>query len=167
MAVEIDRHWYQCITTQFEERENLTVYHRDFLDFELPKHPYKVFANIPFAIEGKVIRKLIEAQQPPTDCYLVVMKELAQRLSGREGNNMFVMMHSPWFEFAISHHFQPTDFVPRPNVSAVLFHFHQRKQSLLSWRERQQYQRFVELAFHNGQPIRNNLRKRFSIQKID
>ena len=122
IAVELDAHWYRHIQHIFAEVDNLTLYQADILSHPLPRLPYKVFANIPFAIEGKVIRKLLDDQNPPQDCYLVVMRELAHRLILQSGS-MFSAMYRPWFEFSIVYRFNPTDFTPTPNVRAVLFRF--------------------------------------------
>lgn len=37
----------------------------DFLDMDLPKEPYKVFANPPFHLSSKILHKLIESPNPP------------------------------------------------------------------------------------------------------
>src|SRR5512139_1904971 len=58
VAVEIDTEKYAYLKQKFNRINNLTLYLGDFLDFELPSLPYKVFANIPFSTEGKIIRKL-------------------------------------------------------------------------------------------------------------
>ena len=67
---------------RFINYPNLDIIWADFFSFQLPKTPYKIFANIPFSIEGKIVRKLIDSQNPPEDCYLVMREELAKRLVG-------------------------------------------------------------------------------------
>ncbi|MBI5151653.1 MAG: 23S ribosomal RNA methyltransferase Erm [Candidatus Pacebacteria bacterium] len=165
IAVEIDAHWYQYLQEKLENLSNVTVYRQDFLEFTLPRLPYKVFANIPFAIEGKVVRKLLEDANPPYDCYLVVMKELAQRFC--MGHTMFSAMHSPWFDFSIAHYFDRCDFTPMPNVDAVLLRIVQKSMLLLPWQERKRYMRFIQTAFCDGQAVRHNLKRIVSLEKID
>lgn len=167
LAIEIDPQWAEYTKQKLQEKKNLTVYTQDFLQWKLPTTPYKVFANIPFAIEGKIIRKLIEADNPPQDCYLVVMDELAERLSGKKGLNLFYVTHAPWFDFSIDYVFQSTDFTPVPNIQSVLFHFEQKKEPLLPWKKRAQFQQFIELGFGNGDIIRKNLSKKYPTQSID
>jgi len=159
LAVEIDPHWYAYVQHRFMYAQNLTLYKADVLQFKLPSLPYKVFANIPFSIEGKIVRQLIDAQHPPKDCYLVIMKNLAYRLSGRCGENLFSLMHKPWFNFSIIHHFQKTDFTPTPNVEAVLFRFTKNEKPLLSWNERVRYQKFMKIGFGQGLPVMKNLKR--------
>ena len=167
IAVELDAQWYRYLQEKFRIVNNLTLYQADFLTHSLPVLPYKVFANIPFAIEGKIIRKLIESPNPPLDSYLVVMGELAYRLSAQHRENMFSVMHKPWFDFSIAYRFRPQDFTPIPSVHPVLFRFTMKSSPLLPWEERKQYREFVQKAFADGQPVRNNLRKLYPVQHID
>ena len=159
IAVEIDTYWYNYLKEKFEQVENLTLYNYDFLNFNLPALPYKTFANIPFAIEGQIIRKLIDAPNPPKDCYLVMMKELAYRLSAPYKDNQFSIMHKPWLEFSIVHHFQAKDFIPIPNVKAVLLKISQRKEPLLPFSEKKLYHKFIKTGFKFGLPVSKNLKK--------
>ena len=177
MAVELDNQCFNHLQKKFPTTDNLTLYHADFLTHPLPKLPYKVFANIPFAIEGKIIHKLIEAQNPPTDCYLVVMSQLAYRLAQSKltrsktvflkRETMFSALHRPWFDFSIAYHFRRFDFTPVPQVNAVLFRFTKKQLPLLPWAERKVYQRFVKRAFVNGRPLRNNLKTIYALDQID
>jgi 23S rRNA (adenine-N6)-dimethyltransferase len=166
LAVEIDRYWYHFLQNKFGQTKNITLYNQDFLHVKLPSMPYKVFANIPFAIEGKIIRRLIEATNPPTDAYLVMMKELAYRLSAPHKENLFSIMHKPWFVFSIYHHFKPTDFTPVPSVQSVMLRFTKRKEPLLPWKEKTMYQMFIHHGFGQGTPTFYNLKKRFGHQRV-
>lgn len=167
IAVEIDPQWYQYLQQEFRTASNLIVYNRDFLSYPLPKGPYKVFANIPFAIAGKIIRKLLEAANPPHDTYLVIQKELAYRLRTKHKENMFSLLYKPWFVFTIPYHFDPYDFTPVPSVQPVLFRFTKRSQPLLPMVKKQTYQKFVHTAFGQGQPIRQNLLRMFPSNQVD
>lgn len=127
IAVEIDKNLYKSLQTKFSDNKNLSLFNCDFLDFQLPNKSYKVFANIPFAIEGKIIRKMIESNNPPDDCYLVLDQKLATRLIASYQENLFSLLHKPWFDFSIPYVFKPTDFTPVPNVKIVLFRFKKDK----------------------------------------
>jgi len=166
IAVEIDSHWYRYLQTKFKNADNLTLYHVDILDFRLPALPYKVFANIPFSIEGKIIRKLIDDRNLPDDCYLVMMKEVAYRLAAPYKDNMFSITHKPWFDFSIYHHFRRTDFEPVPSVDVVMLRFTKRTDPFLPWEERMKYQKFVEIGFGHGQPVFQNLKKIHGRQRV-
>jgi 23S rRNA (adenine-N6)-dimethyltransferase len=158
IAIELDGYWCDYLKWKFGKKSNLRIYHRDFLLFPLPKKPYKVFANIPFSIEGQIIRRLIESQNPPKDCYLVVVKELAYRLCAPYKQNLFSITHKPFFDFSIYHHFRKTDFTPATSVDCVVMYFILRNEPLLPFKERRDYQFFVKRGFGQGLPIYRNLR---------
>ncbi len=165
-GVEIDARWCEYLQKKFRDAHNFTLYQADILSYTLPAHPYKVFANIPFSIEGKIIRKLIDDAHPPQDCYLVVMKELANRLCGNYGENMFSLMHKPWFDFSMIYNFRNTDFEPVPNVEAVLFRCMLKTVPLLPIAEKERYMRFITDGFGNGEAVYKNLVKKFGREKI-
>lgn len=159
LAMEIDIYWHKYLRNRFKDAKNLTLYQDDILSFKLPSLPYKVFANIPFSIEGKIVRYLIEAKNPPIDCYLVVMKELGYRFSAPYRENWFSFAHKPWFDFSIYHEFRRTDFIPSPNVDSVMLRFKKRTQPLLPWAERERYLKFLRCGFGQGEPVWKNLSK--------
>lgn len=159
IAVELDPRLVLHLRRQFPNDPNLTLISGNFLDFPLPREEYKVFANIPFSIEGEIVRKLIDDPHPPRDCFLVIVKELAERLSGYPHENQFSLKHQPWFEFAIIHRFARTDFVPRPRVKAVLWRIRKRDQPLVPWPERNRYWDLIEQGVGRGEPLKFNFRR--------
>jgi len=129
IAIELDSQLFAQLKTNFRYVDNLAVYHQNFLNFQLPKTTYKVFANIPFAIEGQIIRKLIDNSNPPDDCYLVLNKQLANRLVANFKENLFSIIHKPFFGFEICYQFKKTDFAPMTSVDTVLFRFTKKTKS--------------------------------------
>ncbi len=166
IAVEIDQKLVLHLQKQFLENNKFDLYLADFLNFHLPISQYKVFANIPFSIEGKIIRKLIEDKNPPNDCYLVVRKDLAERLIGKLGNNMFFVKHSPWFNFEICYYFSRRDFIPNPSMDCVMLRITKKTAPLISIEEKQHYQKLIEYMFINGRPVKVTLRELISKEKL-
>src|SRR5438309_1509706 len=95
-----------------------------------------------------------------------MMKELAYRLAAPYRDNMFSLMHKPWFDFSIYHHFQPTDFTPVPSVDVVMLRFTKRKNPLLPWNEKTNYQKFIQAGFANGLPVYRNLKQKYGHKKV-
>lgn len=84
IACEIDPRLIAALHTRFKGAGNLRLFQQDFLALPLPQAPYKVFANIPFAMTGEVVRKLLQAAQPPwTAIWLSSKKPLASSPLGR------------------------------------------------------------------------------------
>ena len=65
IAIEKDEGFYLKLKKKFGDVDNLELVHYDFLNFELPHYPYKVFANTPFIITADVIRKLTSDKNFP------------------------------------------------------------------------------------------------------
>ena len=166
IAVEIDPRMVTVCQTRFKSAPHLTLIRQDFLNYELPQQSYKVFANIPFAIEGKIIRKLLNTANPPTDCFISIRKELAYRLAGVPRNNQFAMIHKPFFEFFIVHEFRSQDFQPRTQVDVAFLRVKKQPLPLIPWKQRTEYRTFIRLAFNNGRPIFNNLKQSYPRQKL-
>lgn len=102
---------------------NVEVVIQDFLDYELPKDPYKVFSNPPFHLSSKIIHKLIEAPNPPESFYLILQKQFALKLLNTERHYTSKLGQQLIKEYQtkIKYPLKPTDFTPPPAVPTVLF----------------------------------------------
>lgn len=167
IAVEIDPKLALHLEKFLGKNPKLDIYFANFLEFHLPKTSYKVFANIPFSVEGKIIRKLINDKNPPQDCYIVIRRDLAERLSGKYHENQFSLKYKPWFDFRIIHYFKKSDFIPKSRLDCVLWRFTKKLNPILSSDEKVEYQKFIEIAFGQGLPIKQNLKKFLHGRQID
>ncbi len=162
IAIEIDSRFYYFIRRKFSHCRNLTVYHADALQIKLPTASYKVFANIPFSIEGRLIRRLLHSQNPPQDSYLVVRRSLAERLGGIYQEGLFSVLHKPFFNFEIVHRFRPGDFSPATFVQPVLLRITKLEKPLISPQQFSAYRQFITRGFTGGRRLTQNLRPFFT-----
>lgn len=167
IAVELNKNLVLHLKKFLGHYLNLQLHQIDFLKFSLPNFSYKVFANVPFSKEGEIIRKLLDTKNPPEDCYLIVDKRLALRLSGISHENQFSLKHKPFFDFSIYHYFKRSDFIPMPNVDSVMWRINKREKPSIPWNERENWERFIEIGFGQGQSVKQNLRKILSKEQID
>lgn len=158
-AIEFDRKLYDYLIKKFDNQARLHLHCEDILKHQLPNSDYKVFSNIPFAIEGLIIRKLLDDVNPPIDSYLIVQKELAERLGGLLGYNYFFISHYPFFKFSIEYNFSRDDFSPPSLVDCVLFRIQQRSDSEIDFNKRKNYQEFIKHGYGNGLAVYKNLGK--------
>ncbi|MBI4035229.1 MAG: rRNA adenine N(6)-methyltransferase family protein [Candidatus Chisholmbacteria bacterium] len=159
ITIELDAHFYHFLRRRFAHARNLSLYHADALQYRFPSYPYKVFANIPFSIEGKLLRQLIDSQSPPQDCYLVMRRAVAERLGGIYKEGMFSITHKPWFRFEIFHRFHAHDFTPVSSVNPVMLRITKRDRPLLPLSSRISYSSFIRQAFVGGRRLRYNLNR--------
>lgn len=162
MAVELDPKLYRQLKEKFKDTPNVELHNKDFLKFEIYSKRYKVFSNIPFAIEGEIVRKLLKNKNPPLDTYLVMRREVAERMAGIPCEGEFSVLHKPFFELSITHRFRRSDFRPKPLVESVMFRAKKRKKPLLKPSEMRNFKVFVRQGFGGGRRLRQNLRPYFN-----
>ena len=133
IGVEIDGKLFTDLRKQFQGHPNVEVIRADFLNWELPPEPYKVFSNIPFNMTTAIVTKLLRAGNPPTVAYLVMQDKAAERFIGdplSKNTQMSILLKSH-FEMAIVARIDRKQFVPVPQVSAVLAMFKKREAPLV------------------------------------
>lgn len=89
IAVEKDDELYENLRSRFAvevESGKLDLVHGDILDFDpsvlsfYKDLEYKIVANIPYNITGKILRKFLSAEYQPKIMVLLVQKEVAERI---------------------------------------------------------------------------------------
>lgn len=103
--------------------ENVEVIEKDFMEFELPNEPYKVFSNPPFHLSSAIVHKLIEAENSPEAFYLILQKQFALKLlnTDRHYTSQLGLQLISKYQTKIRLPLKPTDFTPPPAVPTVLF----------------------------------------------
>lgn len=103
--------------------ENVTVVEKDFMDYELPSEPYKVFSNPPFHLSSAIVHKLIESNNPPESFYLILQKQFALKLlnTDRHYTSQLGLQLIQDYQTKIKYPLKNTDFTPPPAVPTVLF----------------------------------------------
>jgi len=155
VAFEIDKELFDKLERKFQKEKSLELTQGDFLSYKLPKYPYKVFSNIPFNITSAIVSKLVQAENPPTDAYLIVQKEAAKRFTGKpydKRNSQVSILLKPWFNVQILREFERDDFFPRPEVDTVLLRIKRRDNSLVATKNRKRYEDFVVYTFNQFKP---------------
>lgn len=84
VACEIDPHWAERLPRD----PRLRVVNQDFLEVDLtallPEPGWKVVANLPYAVTGPILEKLLTAPEGMfTGLWLMVQKEVAERVVAR------------------------------------------------------------------------------------
>jgi 23S rRNA (adenine-N6)-dimethyltransferase len=140
---------------------NVEVREGDFLAMDLPKKPYKVFANIPFHLSSPIVRKFVETDNSPESMYLVVQKQFANKLlpDSDRFTGQLGMMVGPLFAVRIRKRLQRTDFWPHPNVDTVLIEFIRRDEPLLPRSAMPAYRQFIEDCFSDPRKFAKAPRK--------
>lgn len=167
IAVELDRKLCLHLNLRFRGYKNFELVNKDFLNYQLPNKPFKVFSNIPFNITADVIRKLTSSEDFQ-EGYLIIQKEAAKRFVGQPydfKNSMQAMLLKPFFDLEVAYEFRRWDFVPRPNVDSVLLKIKRRENPLIDNFRKNLYRDFV-IYFYNKSKVHGlefeDLLKRFN-----
>lgn len=166
IAVEADFTLATRLKEELKGYKNITVIAEDIRKFILPYSTYKVFSNIPFNITADIIYKLLYYSNPPTESFLVVQKEAAQKFIGIPQETQFSVLAKPWFNFEIAHKFNRNDFFPTPKVDSVLLHITKRDIPLIKEEDELEYKAFIKFAFNNGKKdLKIGLQKVFTFKQ--
>lgn len=120
IAYELDDRYFKQLKDKFQNNPNILLIKKDFLNTELPKKDFKIFANIPFFITSDIVNKITDADSGLKEAFLFVQKESAQRYIGKPKNTQIATILSFMFESNIIEEFRRKDFNPIPKVDIVL-----------------------------------------------
>jgi 23S rRNA (adenine-N6)-dimethyltransferase len=124
------------------------IHCEDILRYNLPNTAYKVFSNIPYHITADIIYKLLYYSNPPTETYLIVQREAAEKFSGDPTTTQFSVLAYPLFSFEVLWYFNKSDFYPPSAVDSVLLKISKRLTPLIEVKERLLFESFIKYAFH-------------------
>ncbi len=152
VAIELDATLAETLRRRYAANPRVEVYTGDFLEYALPRQPYKVFANIPFAYTHEIVTRLTGAACPPEDAYLIMQREAAEKFCGVPREYLYAVLLKPWFMLEITHQFRRGDFTPAPSVEVVMLRIQKRGPPLIAADERQLFRDFAVYGFTARQP---------------
>lgn len=167
-AVELDTELYNDLRIAFKSVTNLHLLNQDFLAVELPQTPYKVFSNIPFNLTADILTKLLTTNNPPDDMYIIMQYEAVLKYAGEPyySDSLKSLMFKPLFDIKIVHEFDMSDFIPKPNVSIVLAHFHKKEYCDVKKATMTDYWDFLSYVFTApGKCFKEKTKKVFSYEQ--
>jgi 23S rRNA (adenine-N6)-dimethyltransferase len=152
IAIEKDEALCDRLRRRFAGHPNVDVRCADFTAYRLRRGSYKVFASPPFDVTSAIVAKLLDAPVPPTDAFLALQREAADRYCGRPRGTLASLLLRPFFEPAIAHRFQRDDFAPAPGVDVVMLRLRKRGPPLIADQHRRLYRDFVVSCFTAWRP---------------
>ncbi len=112
-------------TFRFELEDFLKFYFvkklRELTEEETPK--YKVVANIPYYITGKIIQTLLQAEVKPQSITIMVQKEVAKNVVAKKGDlNILALSVQMYADAKLAFMVTPNNFFPSPKVDSAVLH---------------------------------------------
>jgi 16S rRNA (adenine1518-N6/adenine1519-N6)-dimethyltransferase len=149
VAVELDHDLASKLSKRVPA-DNLKVVEGDILTFDLGSSPagYKVVANIPYYLTGKILRFLIESANPPSLIVLLIQKEVAERIVAKPGNMSILAVSTQLDYIPTLGQIVPAElFSPPPKVDSQIIQLIQREHPLFVDLDRRAYLGIVKAGF--------------------
>lgn len=147
IAIEKDPKLARQLSQRFQDLNNVQIISNDFLQYQIRDREYKIFASIPYNITADIVRKILYMPPVPSEAYLVMQKESAEKFSGSPNETQFSVLVKPLFEVQIIRGLRRTDFEPVPNVDSVLLRIKKRRSPLIRKEDAVLYSNFVRYGF--------------------
>ena len=157
LAVELDRRLAPMLSREFEKNPLINVVEADILKIdlqkELSKYPgsrWKVAANLPYNISSQVLIKFLETPTLFTDLYLMLQKEVGDRLAAQPSCKeygvltLFCRLH---FDVTRAFIVRPGSFHPVPKVDSAILHFKALQAPRVDVGDEPLFRRVVKAAF--------------------
>jgi 16S rRNA (adenine1518-N6/adenine1519-N6)-dimethyltransferase len=139
IAIEIDQVLASKLDSRLPARQadkrennNIKIINADILKINLPElienyfycqmtTPYKVIANIPYYITSPIIRLFLETKYPPTEMFLMVQKEVAERICAKVGKlNILALSVQYYSDAKLLFTVSKNAFSPIPKVDSAV-----------------------------------------------
>ena len=161
--VEIDRDLIS-ILKQHDKLSQTEIINQDILKVDLPaldiENPV-VVGNIPYNITSPIVFWLIKYLASWNRAYLMVQKELAQRLTAKIGTKDYsrlTVMTSLYFDIKICFLISPNVFLPKPKVQSAFIEIIKKEDSSHHDINLKSFDQVVRMAFNQRRKmLRNSL----------
>lgn len=168
IAIEKDEALYKKLIYEFNNLKNLKIYKYDFLEFGLPKTPYKIFSNIPFSITAEIMNRILRSENLPEEIYLILQKEVAEKFMGVPSETMSSILAKPWYEIKILGEIDRTNFLFKPQVKIVFTKFKKRDKAFIKDEDKRDFWDFITYGFSQWKvTVLEAYKKKFSFKQRD
>jgi len=122
IAVEKDQRMIEILKEELKGFNNIEVIRGDILkNIKFKDKNYKVVGNLPFYLSAPVIRKFLEADNPPKEMILVVQKEVGQRICAKPPKMSILAVSVQFYsQPKIISYISKRSFWPSPKVDSAI-----------------------------------------------
>lgn len=166
IVVETDKKLAAEIQERFADEKKLKLYVQDILQFDIEKElaPYrkkkiKVVANLPYAIATEIIFRLIDHRDLFSELYVMVQREVADRLvakPGRKDYGVLSIMTQIFCESRIIMKVPPGSFQPPPKVDSAVVAMKLSEKPRVPIEDIEKFRKLVRQAFATRRKMLKN-----------
>jgi 16S rRNA (adenine1518-N6/adenine1519-N6)-dimethyltransferase len=165
ICMEIDTDLEKILRRKFNSNPKFTLLMGDVLEEDFQKNvgeAAKVVANIPYYITSPIIHKLIDNRNLINEIYIMVQKEVAERICAKSGKERSVLTLSVEYYGEAEYLFTipKEDFTPVPKIDSAFMSIKLRKDNKYEKMvDEKTFFKYVKAAFANK---RKNILNNFS-----
>ena len=169
VAIEIDPMLIEHLKNR-ESLKGLNIVHGDVLLQDIESLPVKnlvrVIGNIPYNITSPIIFWLIEQLHFWDDAFIMMQKEVAERLSavvGTKAYGRFTVVTGAYLNMEYCFTIPPDVFIPKPKVDSAIIRFTKKENPLISDEKYMRFNKLVSTAFSQRRKMLRNTLKGWEI----
>lgn len=135
LAVEYDKKFVDKLEAIASVLDNIKVIHQDILKISLPREPFVIVSNIPFAITTDIMKMLLNNPNNGLQRAIIIMeKGAAKRFTSNRVKDPYVMAWRMWFDLSIERGISREHFSPPPKVDSAMVSIVRKKNPLVSYK---------------------------------
>lgn len=158
VAVERDARLLARAHKRLAGAPNVTFVLGDALALPLPQVPFRVLANLPFAITSAVLRRLLDDPRTPLRQADLVVAEGAARKRVRGARSRSSAYWGAWYEFRVTRRLPSRCFRPPPRADAAVLRIGRRPAPLVPVAQHEPYAALLAAAYTRAdRPLREAL----------
>ena len=169
VVVEIDPLLIKHLSIR-SDLDGLLIIHGDILlqDIEdLPiEEPVRIVGNIPYNITSSIIFWLIEQLDFWDDAFIMMQKEVAQRLTANIGTKEYSRISvvvGAYLDMEMCFKIPPDVFIPKPKVESAIIRFTKKSSPIVADNQYVKFNKIVKMAFSKRRKMLRNSLNDFDI----
>ena len=169
VVVEIDPLLIKHLSIR-SDLDDLHIIHGDILlqDIEdLPiEEPVRIVGNIPYNITSSIIFWLIEQLDFWDDAFIMMQKEVAQRLTANIGTKQYSRISvvvGAYLDMEMCFKIPPDVFIPKPKVESAIIRFTKKSSPIVADNQYVKFNKIVKMAFSKRRKMLRNSLNDFDI----
>jgi len=178
VGVEIDPLLIEKLK-KHDKLKDLSIIKGDVLLYEIDKlpisNPVRVIGNIPYNITTPIIFWLIEQLDYWDDAFLMVQKEVGNRLVAQASTKSYgklTVVVGAYLDIESKFTIPPDVFIPKPKVDSAFIHLTKKSKPLIEDKNYIKFNKIVSTAFNQRRKMLKNSMKSWDlsdqiIEKID
>lgn len=99
VAVEVDDRLVFLLNKLTKQYDNLKIINKNVLGFDESElvDSYKLVANLPYHLTGKILKKFLSSEYPPQSLVVLVQKEVADRICAGPGKHSLLSLSIQYY----------------------------------------------------------------------